>query len=116
VFILSEFYVIRANRNTRGIAGAIFSFHVNQNSMLSKFVLTGLHCTYYIASVFEYVCMYAYTYTNQGFRNAHTSEGRKVPNGAGVQQQHTGHMYVYLPQLAKSEGGRPPCPLVPTPM
>ena len=33
VFMLSEFHVIRTIRNTKCIAGVIFYFHVNQNSV-----------------------------------------------------------------------------------
>ena len=48
VFILSEFHVIRTIRNTKCIAGVIFYFHVNQNFVLSEFVLSGFHCSWNI--------------------------------------------------------------------
>ena len=44
--MLSEFHVIRTIRNTKCIAGVIFYFHVNQNFVLSEFVLSGFHCIY----------------------------------------------------------------------
>ena len=44
MFMLSEFHVIRTIRNTKCIAGVIFYFHVNQNFVLSEFVLSGFHC------------------------------------------------------------------------
>ena len=43
MFSLSEFHVIKTNRNTRGIAGGICCFPVNQNFVLSEFMLTGFH-------------------------------------------------------------------------
>ena len=45
MFVLSEFHVIRTIRNTKCIAGFIFYFHVNQNFVLSEFVLSGFHCS-----------------------------------------------------------------------
>ena len=52
--MLSEFHVIRTIRNTKGVAGDIFSFHVNQNFVLSEFVLSGFHCTCIIMCVVLY--------------------------------------------------------------
>ena len=46
MFVLSEFHVIRTIRNTKCIAGVIFYFHVNQNFVLSEFVLSAFHCIY----------------------------------------------------------------------
>ena len=64
MFMLSEFHVIGAV--TVGILealnGPFAAFHVNQNSVLSDFVLTMFHCTYVLLCVFVggiCVCMYS---------------------------------------------------------
>ena len=44
--LMKSVHVIRTVRNTKYIAGVIFYFHVNQNFVLSEFVLSGFHCTY----------------------------------------------------------------------
>ena len=42
---MKNFHVIRTVRNARGIAGAICCFHVNQDFVLSEFVLTAFRCS-----------------------------------------------------------------------
>ena len=56
MFVLSEFHIIRTIRNTEGIAGDIFSFHVNQNFVLSEFVLSGFHCMYVVCTCALVLC------------------------------------------------------------
>ena len=41
MFILSKFSVIRTVRNTRGIEGAIYCFHVNQDLVLTGSTVLG---------------------------------------------------------------------------
>ena len=76
--LMKSVHVIRIIRNTRGIAGVIFYFQVNQNLVLSEFVLSGFHCTskhtYILCTqilckhtVHMYVCMYVRMY----YRNMH---------------------------------------------
>ena len=43
MFVLSEFHIIRIIRNTKGIAENIVCFHINQNFVLSEFVLSGFY-------------------------------------------------------------------------
>lgn len=42
--LMKDVHVIRIIKSTRDIAGAILYFHVNQNFILSEFVLSGFDC------------------------------------------------------------------------
>ena len=57
MFFLLEFHVTRTVKNARSTEGAICCFHVNQNFVLTDFVLSGstaLYCTALYCTVLYY--------------------------------------------------------------
>jgi hypothetical protein len=109
MFILSKFHVIGTNRNTRGIAGAIFCFYVKQ------FCINGFHC-----NLCPKIPLYPWGWGEGNVLNYHRFPSNSSipnclpsPNCPGVLIYHCVLFQVLFTTVSCSEFGLPLC-LVPS--